>query len=349
MATGSEAAPKDISDSLKELTISSSEKSVGREIGRGAYSRVFTVEYDGSICAAREIHSYIVEGVGIRQIRENIFQECHHCSVLSHPNIVSFVGISNLSSGVPLMIMELMDASLDDYISKLHNCNCDCLKYREARCKVYDNQWKMKYAILRDAAKGLVYLHEQRPAVVHGDLSPRNILLKIGQDKVPVAKIGDLGVARIVKADSKATQSMLTQVSGSVDFMPPESCGDRSVYGTATDTFSYGCIMLFVATHKWPYWLIPSVQMNNNLVTKKSSEVERRQEYLLEMTRGEDEWLGKIIRSCLSDDPSERPEMAAVADKVLVSDMWTEFLRSFCVYFTLLMFQYNLWYFANKL
>ena len=62
-------APKDISDQLNDMTISSSEvqttgESVGREIGRGAYGRVFTVKYCELICAAKEIHSLLVEGVG---------------------------------------------------------------------------------------------------------------------------------------------------------------------------------------------------------------------------------------------------------------------------------------------
>ena len=107
---------------------------------------------------------------------------------------------------------------------------------------------------------------------------------------------------------------MLTQIPGSVDFMPPESFGDSPVYGTPTDTFSYGCIMLFVFSHEWP---TPSVKAKFEPVTKKSitfSEVQRRRQYLNKMTR-----LEKTIKSCLSDDPSERPTMNAVAGKIMVS------------------------------
>ena len=65
-------APQNISDQLKAMTISSSEvqttgESVGREIGRGAYGRVFTVKYCGLICAAKEIHSLLIEGVGLQE------------------------------------------------------------------------------------------------------------------------------------------------------------------------------------------------------------------------------------------------------------------------------------------
>ena len=46
---------------------------------------------------------------------------------------------------------------------------------------------------------------------------------------VPVAKIGDLGVARIIKADSRRTQNVHTKVLGTQDFMPPECFGDKPI------------------------------------------------------------------------------------------------------------------------
>ena len=34
------------------------------ELGRGAYGRVYAVKYCQTICAAKEIHSILVEGLG---------------------------------------------------------------------------------------------------------------------------------------------------------------------------------------------------------------------------------------------------------------------------------------------
>ena len=305
-------APKDISDQLKDVTISSSEvqttgKSVGREIGRGAYGKVFTVKYCGLICAAKEIHSLLVEGVGQQQeqsVKEGFLRECQHCSVINHPNIVRFMGIyyPRVDSTIPVMIMELMDESLRDYMNKLPK-----------------KAWMKKGSILIDVAEGLSYLHAQKPAVVHRDLSPNNILLKAGKGEVPIAKIGDLGVAKIIKADSRATQSVLTKVPGTADFMPPESFEDEPVYGVPLDAFSYGGIMLFVATHRWP---TPIAQVKRNPKTNElvaRSEVERRQKYLDEMTGDVAEWLKPLVESCLSNDPSERPTMPAVSKQFKVS------------------------------
>ena len=205
-----------------------------------------------------------------------------------------------VDSTIPVMIMELMDESLHDYMNKLPK-----------------NAWMKKGSILIDVAEGLSYLHAQKPAVIHRDLSPKNILLKAGKGEVPVAKIGDLGVARMIKADSKKTQSALTKAPGTVDFMPPETLGDRPIYGIPLDAFSYGGIVLFVATHQWP---TPSVQVEFDPITKKltaRTEVERRQKYLDEMT-GYAEWLKPLVESCLSNDPSKRPTMPTVSKQLKV-------------------------------
>ena len=82
--------------------------------------------------------------------------------------------------------------------------------------------------------------------IIHRDLSPNNILLS----RDSVAKISDLGVAKVVQADSKATQTMLTKVPGTADFMPPESFAEIPNYEISLDIFSYGGIVLHVVRYE---------------------------------------------------------------------------------------------------
>jgi len=295
-----------INEGLKDLTVSESEiKPVGGEIGRGSYGKVFTVKYRGHVCAVKEIHSILVEGVGDQEqknTKEAFFRECHHCSVLKHPNIVHFLGIyyPKKDSKIPAMIMELMDESLTSYMKKLPK-----------------TALMTKGSILLDVAEGLSYLHTLTPAVIHRDLSPNNILLKKGKGEIPVAKIADLGVAKVVKADSRATRSKLTKAPGTVDFMAPEALRNKPVYGVKLDVFSYAGIMLFVATHKWP---TPADQVKLDPETDKPvalSEVERRKEYLDEMAK-EAEGLKSLAESCLSNNPAKRPTIADVSKGIKV-------------------------------
>ena len=42
------------------------------ELGRGAYGRVYAIKYCQTICAAKEIHSILVEGVGQVEMQQII-------------------------------------------------------------------------------------------------------------------------------------------------------------------------------------------------------------------------------------------------------------------------------------
>ena len=297
------SAPKeieDITETFKQLTLSGV-KPDGRELGRGAYGRVYTVKYRGVVYAAKEIHALLLQTAGeegARILRNNFIRECSQCSKLSHVNVVSLVGIyypSKLS--LPVMVMELMDVSLTAYATQP------------------DVSLKRKLSILHDVAEGLSYLHANQ--VIHRDLSPNNVLIKYsGVDQLPpVAKIADLGVAKLVQADSR-TKTQLTKLPGTVDFMPPEAFEDNSHYDTSLDVFSYGGVMLYTVNGKWP---TPSAQVKRDPLTnelKALSEVERRQQYLDEVTGQEAEVLKPLIKDCLNNDPTMRPSIFDLSSKI---------------------------------
>jgi len=67
------------------------------ELGRGDYGRVYVVKYSQTTCAAKEIHSILVEGVGQVQMQrtiESFMRECLQCSTLRHPNVIQFLGVT---------------------------------------------------------------------------------------------------------------------------------------------------------------------------------------------------------------------------------------------------------------
>ena len=67
----------------------------GKEIGRGAYGRVFEVDYQGTLCAAKEVHSILLEmsqDEGRRTITTDFLHECQIWSTIRHPCVVQFLG-----------------------------------------------------------------------------------------------------------------------------------------------------------------------------------------------------------------------------------------------------------------
>ena len=292
----------DLGNALQSLTLTelSPVGSDEEELGRGAYGRVFKVKYKGKVCAAKEIHALLIDLSNAEEkqkIKNDFLRECYICSQLEHANIVRLVGIyyqsEKSNSLLPVMVMELMGESLTKYVKQTNITT------------------EMKMSIVHNVASGLDYLHSRKPPIVHRDLSPNNILMSL--DHNPVAKISDLGVAKIVKADSKATKSALTKAPGTVDFMPPEGLVDNPTYDTSLDVFSYAGIVLHVVNQEWP---TPTAQVSVDPQTGRLTafnEVERRQVYINKIKDiNEANVLEPLVKKCLDIIPSSRPTMASV-------------------------------------
>ena len=116
-------------------------------------------------------------------LKRNVLHECRIWSTIRHPNVVQILGLyypdqsSEISSGLPVMLMEKMHESVTSLVEK------------------YDDiPLLVKLSILHDASLGLRCLHGRNPPILHRDISPNNILLT----SYLQAKISDLGVAKAV-------------------------------------------------------------------------------------------------------------------------------------------------------
>lgn len=84
--------------------------------------------------------------------------------------------------------------------------------------------------------EALVYIHKK--SIIHRDLKPSNIFLRSDLS----LSIGDFGVATLM--DDKRTKTRTTV--GSVNWMAPEVF--ERPYDERSDVWSFGCIMLEIAT-----------------------------------------------------------------------------------------------------
>lgn len=60
-----------------------------------------------------------------------------------------------------------------------------------------------------------------------------------------VAKISDLGNARLVNLRPGQLAQTLTRIPGTLAYMPPEALSETSTYGPKLDIFSFGHLALF--------------------------------------------------------------------------------------------------------
>jgi len=99
-----------------------------------------------------------------------------------------------------------------------------------------DLSYRRKFDIVCDIAAGMARIHEHQ--FIHRDIRPDNILI----DSNYTAKIGDMGIAKLIKTDKN------TQI-GCRQFMPPEF--HTGSYDQKLDVFTFGLTLniIYNGTH----------------------------------------------------------------------------------------------------
>ena len=138
-------------------------------------------------------------------------------------------------------------------------------------------------------AEGLAAIHAA--GIVHRDLKPSNVLLASDGPRII-----DFGISRATEATS-LTQSGL--VVGSPGFMSPEQAEGREV-NAASDVFSLGAVLAFVATGTGPFGTGAASAMLYRVVHAEPD--------LTSVSGG----LRDVVRACLRKNPAERPTPACL-------------------------------------
>ena len=190
----------------------------GKQLGGGSYGVVEELEMDGLVCAGKKIYDVLInpQNLGAQRLVDRYYSECSLLSELRHPHIVQFLGICFLpDSQLPVLVMERLQGSLDELLETTP-----------------DIPLSTKLSVLQDVARGLVFLHNRSPAVIHRDLTARNVLLDAGM----TAKIADLGNSRIATIrPGQLAQTMTQGIPGTLVYMPPEALGSTQRYGPPLD------------------------------------------------------------------------------------------------------------------
>ncbi|GLU00674.1 hypothetical protein SLE2022_180220 [Rubroshorea leprosula] len=134
---------------------------------------------------------------------------------LRHPNIVQFLGVLKHSVHLIFLTEYLQNGSLYDILK------------RKGRL---DPPTAVAYAL--DIARGMNYLCEHKPhAIIHRDLTPRNVLL----DESGHLKVTDFGLSKITQEKDSYGYKM-TGGTGSYRYC-------RELYGKSVDVFSFALII----------------------------------------------------------------------------------------------------------
>ena len=268
----------------------------GRELGRGVYGTVEEVEIPGATCTAKIIHETLLRMGNEDEVRivEEFVRECCLISSLRHPHVAQFLGVCFLpGSRLPALVMEKLVVSLHELLETTPNIPLPT-----------------KCSMLHDVARGLAYLHSHTPPIIHRNLTAKNVLLSSGM----VAKLADVGVARIVDICPCQLATSFTQASGRIVYMPPELLEPDLNYDIKVDIFSFGNLVLFTLTQVFPVLKAPNYIDRTAKRRIARSEIERRLHYIQQIRDkfGQKHVLVGIVEHCLEDLPEDRPSIAEV-------------------------------------
>ncbi|KAG2498175.1 hypothetical protein HYH03_003930 [Edaphochlamys debaryana] len=159
-------------------------------------------------------------------VMKALAQEVEVLARLQHPNIVQLLA-ANLGPPRPLLVMELMDTSLDRL-----------LYGKDSQAELLPLSKVLHIAL--HIAQALDYLH---PFILHrarADLKPANVLLSNPGSPTPVVKLGDFGLSRL---QGSALITAHVDV-GTAPYMAPETLDTRNCVLTHhVDLYAYGILV----------------------------------------------------------------------------------------------------------
>ena len=229
-------SPSSSSSSLKLSTIDMKQVTLEKEIGRGAFGRVFKGDWHGTDVAVKFItlkSPTMSDGDNLK-LKESVIREVSIMQNVRHPNLVSLLGYDIAEEEVKI-VMEYMEGGGLNRLVHDHKVE---LSWEEIK----------RFAV--DICKGMCCLHKNDPPVIHRDLKSLNILV----DGNRVVKVSDFGLGRT----AGGSDSTLTNGLGTPVWMAPEVMSDEQ-YGLKADVYSFGIIMWELCCRRLPYeGLIPA-------------------------------------------------------------------------------------------
>lgn len=231
--------------SFAELYIGTNGFSDAEILGSGGFGRVYraVLPSDGTVVAVK-----CVANSGDR-FEKTFAAELVAVAQLRHRNLVRLRGWCIHDSQLLLVY---------DYMP---NRSLDRLLFAPASSPVPQLSWEQRRKIVSGLAAALFYLHEQLDTqIIHRDVKTSNVMLDSGYN----ARLGDFGLARwlehnqlgISMRSSKSVngdnyQFRLTETSkigGTIGYLPPESFQRKGSATAKSDVFSFGIVVLEVAT-----------------------------------------------------------------------------------------------------
>lgn len=206
------------------------------QIGQGQFGKVFcaVARENGEVFALKDLE--------MKQFPTHKFlRELSYLVSLKHPNIVSFYGLEHHQNGRYLVM---------DY--------CEGGTLRELMESGQQLTLQLILKLIQDILSALVHAHRKK--IIHCDIKPENILLKITPTGY-LAKLSDFGIAKWTEELLQPSQT--GGYTGSPAYMAPERFYGK--YSAASDLYAVGILFYELLVGSRPFSGFPKDLMTAHL------------------------------------------------------------------------------------
>eukprot|EP00929_Paragymnodinium_shiwhaense_P030786 TRINITY_DN17382_c0_g1_i8.p1 TRINITY_DN17382_c0_g1~~TRINITY_DN17382_c0_g1_i8.p1 ORF type:complete len:798 (+),score=85.96 TRINITY_DN17382_c0_g1_i8:150-2543(+) len=265
----------------------------GVVLGTGGFGTVLQATLDGAVVACKKAKTST--GKGDTMLAEELRTMRH----LRHPCIVSFLGASILPGCKDLLILfEYIDGSV---------LGCFARERRSEMKRVDFQDIEVLFCI----ACALRYMHSQEKPVLHGDLTPENVMVTKVQHRC-MAKLLDFGLSRVSR------QGVAHAPGRTLRWAPPEVVADSRLT-RCSDIYAMGCLACMVLTNTVAHHDLVPGEIQLKLSTRSGSPFYWDDVKQLCVQNGVDGSLYELLQSTTDYEEAVRPD-AAAASKVLVDN-----------------------------
>ena len=203
------------------------------ELGRGAMGVTYKA-FDINLHCPVTLKVISEKYVGDESARLRFLREARAAASVRHPNVASVFHLGRTGEGY-FYAMEFVEGETLEKLIK-----------RSGRLEV-----KLALEIATQVAAGLAAVHEQH--LVHRDIKPTNIMVRLKEEGGVTAKIIDLGLAKTV--DESASESGISSrgaFAGTPEFASPEQFAGVQV-DIRSDLYSLGVTLWVMVTGQTPF------------------------------------------------------------------------------------------------
>lgn len=202
---------------------------LGKLVGSGALGKVYRakLQFDGQVVAVKFMHRHLWTNPDSRL---SFLREIDHASKINHSGVVKYLGWGQSPHGGPYLVCEYVDGQ------------------SLANVKPNDSETSVQWLAQICEAVAAAHL----AGVVHGDLTPNNILLD-HNGRIVVTDFGFATYSQKPTTDEGAIESIASS-GGTVGFAAPEQISPAfGTIGFATDIYAIGGLAFYLLTGQSPH------------------------------------------------------------------------------------------------